>query len=177
MRVHSLAARTGLTVAEAQSLLVALARTYPTYWAWSQRVISTAIRRRHMVVPFDGWPFHVHAGTKHTAIKNSPMQSFGSAALRLAAIAAVEEGLRIGAMVHDAFALVSTIEHIECDTAHLCEIMADAAERVCGVRIPASFEIIRYPDRYWDEDDADAIAFWHRMMALLERVEQRRRVA
>jgi DNA polymerase-1 len=177
MGAHTLAARTGLSVREAQALLASLARTYPTYWAWSQRVVSTAVRRRHMVVPFDGWQFHVHAGTKHTAIKNSPMQSFGSAIMRLAAIAATEEGLQIGAVVHDAFLLVSTVENVNRDTAHLREIMAEAAERVVGVAIPVSFEIMRYPDRYWDADDPDAAAFWYWMVDLLERVEERQRAA
>jgi hypothetical protein len=73
--------------------------------------------------------------------------------------------------------IVSTLEHIERDTAHLCEIMTEAAERVCGVAIPVSFEIVRYPDRYWDADDTDAVAFWHWMVDLLERVEGQRRAA
>jgi hypothetical protein len=101
------------------------------------------------------------------------MQASGASIMRLTAIAATEERLCLGGAVHDAFVLVSPEAEIERDVAHLQEIMAEAAETVCGIPIPAGWKIIRWPDRYWDpEDDPDGCALWDRLMDLLERVEE-----
>jgi hypothetical protein len=121
--------------------------------------------------PFDKWPFTVRAKTKQTTKRNFMAQATGATEMRLAAIAATEERLQVGGAAHDAFWLVSTDEQIVQDVAHLQEIMAEAAERVCGLRIEADAEIIRYPERWWDEEDEDACRLWHRLLGLLERAK------
>jgi DNA polymerase I-like protein with 3'-5' exonuclease and polymerase domains len=177
MGAGTLAARIGIGIGEARALLEAVQRLYPVFWAWCRGVISHANFRGELVTPFDKWRFQVHAHTKVTTLRNFMMQATGASIMRLAAIAATEERLSIGGIVHDAFVLVAPDARIERDVAHLLEIMAEAAEKVCGVAIPASQTIIRWPDRYWDVEDEEGCALWRRLNALLETVERGEEVA
>jgi DNA polymerase I-like protein with 3'-5' exonuclease and polymerase domains len=171
MGAFTLSARIGVSIEVARRLLTLVEQLYPVFWSWCRRVISHANFRGEMATPFDKWRFQVHARTKVTTIRNFMMQATGASIMRLAAIAATEERLSIGGIVHDAFLLVSTCETIEGDAAHLLEIMSEAAEKVCGIPIPASHLINRHPDRYWDPDDEPGCTLWHRLNALLETVE------
>jgi DNA polymerase I len=171
MGVQALAARLEISLEAAQVLLTAVAQLFPVFWAWCRRVISNANWRGEIVTPFDKWRFEVHARTKRTTVRNFMMQASGASIMRLAAIAATEERLTIAGVVHDAFVLVSPEPVIERDVVRLEEIMAEAAEKVCGIAIPAGRKIMRYPERYWDEDDLDGCALWNRLMGLLERVD------
>jgi hypothetical protein len=177
MGAHTLAARIGIGIGEARALLEAVQRLYPVFWTWCRRVISHANFQGDLVTPFDKWRFQVHARTKVTTLRNFMMQATGASIMRLAAIATTEERLSVGGIVHDAFVLIAPDTEIERDVAHLLEIMAEAAEKVCGVAIPASQTIIRWPDRYWDVEDEEGCALWRRLNALLEAVERGEEVA
>jgi hypothetical protein len=150
MGAHALAARIGVDVGSARTLLRQIEQLYPGFWTWCRRVQATANWRGEIVTPFDKWRFQVHSQTKATTVRNFMMQATGASIMRLSAIAATEERLAIGGIIHDAFLLVAAEEDIERDTAHLLEIMSEAAERVCGLTISAAPMIIRYPHRYWD---------------------------
>jgi hypothetical protein len=167
----SLAARTKLTVNQARALLHLVQQLYPVFWAWSQQVIRTATQWREIRTPFDKWRFTIHAGTKVTTLRNYMMQGTGASIMRLALIMATEERLHIGGVVHDAFLLVSTPAQIKRDARHLQDIMLDAARQVCGVPIPVDVNLIRWPDRYWDPEDAESCKLWLRLLGLLERAE------
>jgi hypothetical protein len=171
MGAYTLAARLGIEVMAARILLEKVRRLYPVFWAWCHAVICHANRRGELTTPCDKWRFQVHPRTKQTTLRNYMMQASGASIMRFAAIAATEEGLRIGGIVHDAFLLISREEDAGRDTAHLLEIMSEAAELVCGIPIPAERTVICYPERYWDSHDTKACGLWHRLIQLLERVE------
>jgi hypothetical protein len=171
MGAHTLAGRLGIEVEAALTLLQKVRQLYPVFWAWCHAVICHANRYGELVTPCDKWRFQVHAKTKQTTLRNYMMQASGASIMRFAAIAATEERLRIGGIVHDAFLLVSKPGEVERDTAHLLEIMAEAAELVCGIPIPAERTVICYPERYWDPGDGKACDLWRRLIRLLERVE------
>jgi hypothetical protein len=172
MGAHALAARISVDVGSARTLLRQVEQHYPVFWAWCRRVQATANWRGEIVTPFDKWRMQVHSRTKPTTVRNYMMQATGASIMRLSAIVATEEGLDVGGIVHDAFLLVATEENIEHNTAHLLEIMAGAAKKVCDLTIPAEPKIIRYPDRYWDSDDTEGCALWHQLTSLLRVIER-----
>jgi DNA polymerase I-like protein with 3'-5' exonuclease and polymerase domains len=171
MGAYSLAARLGIDLNSARTLLHQVEHLFPVFWNWMRAVISHARWYGRISTPFDKWTLQVGADTKQTTLRNFPMQGAGATIMRLTLIAATEEGLTIGGIVHDAFLLITTPEREADDTAHLLEIMSDATLKVCGIRIPVAATVIRYPDRYWDAGDTDACNFWFQMLELLEQAE------
>ena len=75
------------------------------------------------------------------------------------------------APVHDALLIEAAIDDIEQHTARLSEIMADASELVLGTgkRCRTDAKIIRYPDRF--EDEQRGAVMFATIMKLLQEAE------
>ena len=89
--------------------------------------------------------------------------------MRIACCLAVERGIKLCAPIHDALLIEAPIDQIDADVATLKQCMADASELVLGqgrvCRVDA--EIIRYPDRFMDENGA---AMWEQVMGILDEI-------
>ena len=94
------------------------------------------------------------------------MQANGSEMLRVAVIMAEEAGIEVIGTVHDALLIQSSIEEIEQDSQATMKIMGDASEFILqGFRLRSDVEIVRYPDRYFDERGEK---MWDTIVRLLE---------
>jgi len=85
-------------------------------------------------------------------------------------IIAIERGLKLCAPIHDALLIEAPLDDIDGEVARLKSCMAEASEAVLGdgkiCRVDA--EIVRYPDRYMDENGH---AMWSRIMHILNEVQ------
>jgi hypothetical protein len=83
-------------------------------------------------------------------------------------------GIRICAIIHDAFVIEATIEDIERVTGEMRGIMEQAAYWVIGVTIPAKPYIVRHGEPFIDEDGEEDFAM---LMSMLEKLESEREAA
>ncbi|MBL6626028.1 MAG: DNA polymerase I, partial [Alphaproteobacteria bacterium] len=155
---------------EAKSLLQKHRETYRTFWAWADNNKDIGLLGLKLETCF-GWPIQAKAGeVKANTFLNWPMQAHGAEMMRIACILAVERGIRLCAPIHDALLIQSPISQIDAEVSRLKACMFEASEAVLGdgraCRVDA--DIVRYPDRYMDEDGQD---MWDRIMRLLEQAE------
>ncbi len=175
----SLGLRLGIGQAQARDLLRLHRRTYPVFWAWSDRVVDHATLRRELHTTL-GWRLAVRGRPGGTdcggwappnprSLRNFPMQANGAEILRLACIAATEAGIAVVAPVHDALLIEAATEAIHGVAQTTCRIMELAAAAVLGgtqLRTDASF--VHYPDRFIDEGGQH---MWQLVMRLLRELE------
>ena len=155
---------------EAKSLLQKHRETYRTFWAWADNNKDIGLLGLKLETCF-GWPIQAKAGdVKANTFLNWPMQAHGAEMMRIACILAVERGIRLCAPIHDALLIEAPISQIDAEVSRLKACMFEASEAVLGdgraCRVDA--DIVRYPDRYMDEDGQD---MWDQIMRLLEQTE------
>lgn len=156
----------------AQELLFYHHRTFPQYWAWNTNVVESALLNREIHTCF-GWRMKVidsGMDAKGT-LSNFPMQSTGAEILRVACVRLWEEGIKIIAPVHDAILIECDEENADEIIRRAQEIMSDATEFILGrgCRIRTDVEIIKFPNRYSDENGEDT---WVRILKILGEVER-----
>jgi DNA polymerase family A len=161
---RSLAARTGMTTIEARDLLRRLAQTFPTYTAWAEQVINVAQLTGYLSTVF-GWTVRVTGASRSTSLRNWPMQANANEMLRLACCLATERGIQACMPVHDALLVEGPAEEIDDVVVATRAAMGEASRTVLGgLEIPTEVAIVRWPDRYMDEDGQ---VMWDRVMELL----------
>jgi DNA polymerase-1 len=150
LQPRSLAAGTGLSLPEAQSLHRQLQRTYEPFWDWSKRVVDTGLLR-HELTTYLGWRVRVVEGTKTTTLQNFPAQAHGAEMLRLACCLIVESGIRLCCPIHDAVLIEAREDEIDAVVERTRRCMAQASRDVLGgFEVQTDAEIFHYPDRYMD---------------------------
>jgi len=171
---RSLALRLGITELQARDLLRLHRRTYPVFWAWSDRVVDHATLSGHLHTVL-GWRLAVRgrfdgpSGSwqppNPRSLRNFPMQANGAEILRLACIAATEAGIEVVAPVHDALLIEAPTEAIDEAAARTAQVMELAAAAVLGgVRLRTDALFIHHPDRLVDPAGRD---MWLRVQRLL----------
>ena len=165
MQESTLAGNLNVPTCEARELLRAHKRTYMTFWAWSQRVVDTAMLRGWIDTVF-GWRLHVTSDTRPTSLLNHPMQSNGAEMLRLACCYLIEADIKVCAPIHDAVLIEAPVREIDAAVKETQRLMRKASRVVLGgFEIRTDAEIVRYPNRYIDER---GVEMWQRVMALLD---------
>ena len=165
MEAHGLAARLGITPAEAHELLRLHRQTYRRFWQWSEDTVSSAMLLGRMGATF-GWQVQLGVGSNARSLMNWPMQSNGAEMLRIACIAATEAGIEVCAPVHDAMLIAAPLDRLEDDVATVRSLMGRAGAAVTGgLAVRTDAELVRWPDRYMDERGA---VMWRRVTGLLE---------
>lgn len=112
---------------------------------------------------------HVHRGVEDNTLLNWPMQAACAEILRLATTRMVDMGLSICITVHDAVLLEAPLEEIDEHVEIAKESWRWASEKVLRFRLDADAKIVRYPDRYTDQDGTEA---WNQMVQFLEEIEK-----
>jgi len=171
MSAYGVAQAAKIHVLEAKSLLQKHHETYKKFWSWANNNKNIGLLGLKLETCF-GWPIQVKSGhVKANTFLNWPMQAHGAEMMRIASVLAVERGLKLCAPIHDALLIESSNDQIDTDVSKLKECMAEASEGVLGTgkicRVNA--EIVKYPDRYMDEQGQE---MWDRIMMLLAK-EQR----
>ena len=170
MSAEGAAATAGIHVLEARDLLQKHRETYRKFWKWADENKDRGLLGLPLQTCF-GWQIQATDGiVKANTFLNWPMQAHGAEMMRLACCLAVEREIKLCAPIHDALLIEAPIDRIDEDVATLKQCMADASELVLGqgrvCRVDA--EIIRYPDRYMDEN---GIAMWDQVMGVLDELE------
>jgi len=165
MGKESLAKRINDCPAKARELIDAHKNTYKAFWGWMEGIGNYAMQFDELRAVF-GWTINVQGEVNPRMLKNFPMQANGAEMLRLACIMAVGKNIKICAPVHDAVLIESTIDEIENDVKKMQQVMAEASAVVLnGFKLRTDAEIIKYPDRYVDEDGKEV---WDRVLEILK---------
>lgn len=171
MTANGVAEAAGIHVLEARDLLQKHRDTYRKFWKWADANKDRGLLGLPLETCF-GWQIQATEGiVKANTFLNWPMQAHGAEMMRIACCLAVERGIKLCAPIHDALLVEAPIDQIDAHVATLKQCMADASElvlgqgRVCRV----DEEIIRYPDRYLDENGA---AMWGQVMEILDEIEE-----
>lgn len=170
MTAHGVAEAAGIHVLEARDLLQKHRETYRKFWKWADENKDRGLLGLPLRTCF-GWQIQATDGiVKANTFLNWPMQAHGAEMMRLVCCLAVAREIKLCAPIHDALLIEAPIDRIDEDVATLKQCMADASELVLGqgrvCRVDA--EIIRYPDRYMDEN---GIAMWNQVMGILDELE------
>jgi DNA polymerase-1 len=166
MSAYGVAQAAKIHVLEAKSLLQKHRETYKKFWSWADNNKNIGLLGLRLETCF-GWPIQVESGhVKANTFLNWPMQAHGAEMMRIACVLAVERGLKLCAPIHDALLIESSNDQIDADVTKLKECMSEASEGVLGTgkicRVDA--EIVKYPDRYMDEQGQE---MWDKIMMLL----------
>lgn len=166
MSAYGVAQAAKIHVLEAKSLLQKHRETYKKFWSWADNNENIGLLGLKLETCF-GWPIQVEFGhVKANTFLNWPMQAHGAEMMRIACVLAVERGLKLCAPIHDALLIESSNDQIDGDVTKLKECMSEASEGVLGTgkicRVDA--EIVKYPDRYMDEQGQE---MWDKIMILL----------
>jgi hypothetical protein len=168
MQAPSLAARTGLSVIEAQDLLRRLARAFPTFTEWADHVVNVGQLRGYLSTVF-GWTLQTNNTPRPTTLRNFPMQAGGAEMLRLACCLATERGIAVCAPVHDAILIEADAGCIDDAVSATQAAMAEASRIVLdGLEIDTDAELICWPERYADPRGQ---VMWDRVSEILDRLE------
>jgi len=171
MSAESLSYQIGTSKLEAKFILRAYKELYPTYHAWSGRMLNATLCGITQTTVF-GWQrrserdYTPRGKSVVNSIKNYPVQSNAAEMTRMACIRAIEAGLKICCPVHDALLLLSPIETFEANKLVLKECMRQASVDITGSLVvrTGSNDIV-YPSRYVDERGAST---WNRVKSTLE---------
>ena len=164
MGSESMAAAAGIAPAEAKELLRLHRDTYKPFWKWIEDTVSAAMLTNEMKTVF-GWRRKVGREPNPRSLMNFPMQANGAEMMRIAAIAATEDGIEVCAPVHDAFLIAAPLHRLDHDVAKMRDIMSKAGKVVTGgLDIRTDAEIVRFPDRYMDDRGK---AMWTKVVKLL----------
>jgi DNA polymerase I-like protein with 3'-5' exonuclease and polymerase domains len=189
MGAPALAAKAGISVAEARELLALHAATYPDFTRWRAHIVDAAYLHGWLKTSF-GWRRLGCADVSHrqksktgiidpkdelrrwgrgvtyTELMNWPVQSAGAEMMRIVCIAATEAGVDLLAPIHDGFLYMAPIDRLEHDIARMEDLMRRSSCAVTGgLAVKVETASVRYPERYMD---AKGSAMWARIMALYE---------
>jgi hypothetical protein len=131
MTPYGIANRTGRSLQWSRDIHARHRHTYPVFHQWLGDFVAQAIFDGAMMSPF-GWPLAVTADTRKRTLFNFPAQASGADAMRIAAIAATEAGIRVCAPVHDAFWILAPIDQIDQTIVQMQDFMTRAGAAVSG---------------------------------------------
>jgi len=171
MEKYTLARRINQPPMVAEDLLRAHRETYRVFWKWSNGALDFATTRNFLPTVYD-WRVHIGPDFNPRSLRNFPMQANGAEMMRLACCYGIKEGVEIVAPVHDALLIAAPLERLDADVATMQAAMAKASRTVLGgLELRSDAKIIRYPDRYMDEDRGAVM--WNKVWSLIGREEMR----
>jgi len=151
-------------------------KVYTVFWEWILDQIEAADLADQAETVF-GWTMRVDAESEKfnpRSVGNFFVQANSAEIMHLAAILAVERGIPVVAIVHDAFLIEAPIEDLERQVAALKECMDEASAIVLdGFVLGVDVKLVEYPDRYMDERGRD---FWKEVYPTLEEFRGRKKV-
>ena len=170
MGAESLSERIGKPTARARQLLKMHREAFPTFWKWSASAVDHAFLAGYLETVF-GWRIYAGSDSNGRSLSNFPMQANGAEMLRLACIAATEQGVLVCAPVHDALLIeapLGQLNEMVCRTQ--CAMREASAAVLGGYELRSDAKIVRYPDRYMDERGE---VMWNKVMGILGRIESK----
>ena len=174
---RAVAAKAKISLAQAADLLRRQRAAFPVFYAWSDNFAYRGLSAAPLWSPL-GWRFWprywMDGNPPDRTCRNFPVQSAGADIMQIAAIRALEVGIRIIAIVHNAFMIEADADDIDQSVETMCGIMTKATEDIVGISIPVERYVVRHGESYYDEDGK---ADFDLLMRMLEEIEQSRKVA
>jgi DNA polymerase-1 len=134
------------------------------YWPWSDAAVDHAVLKGSICTVY-GWPIHVGENFNPRSLRNFPMQGNGAEILRLATCFAIEQGIEVCALVHDAVLICAPLDRLEHDVERMRACWAKASRAVLdGFELRTEATLVRHPDRYQDPRGA---LMWDRVLRLI----------
>jgi DNA polymerase-1 len=168
MSAESMATQAGLHIDEARELLISHRLLFKDFWKWVENIQNAGLLGIPLLTAY-GWTWQAGFGTQVNprSLLNYPMQANGAEMMRLACCSLTEQGILVCCPVHDALLIEAPIERIDAEVAKTRAAMEHASELVLGkgYTVKTDVYIVRYPDRYIDENGA---AMWNHVMAILK---------
>jgi hypothetical protein len=162
--VAGIAQRLKISEAKAGALKFAHQRSFPSFWSFIDRTLAAADLSGRILTPL-AWGMEISPTTRKTTLFNFPMQATGADLMRLVAIRLVERGVRLLATIHDAFLIEAPLAEIEAAVALTRQVMRESSgELLKGRELESDAMIVRYPNRYIDED---GLEMWNRLRRAL----------
>jgi len=160
----------GITVREAEIYMKRERKKYPAYQAWLRANEEDVAFERKAKTVF-GWTLHVpKKGANDRRTLNFPAQANCAEIMRLAACYATEQGICVGATVHDAFWYTAPTDCWEAVDAAMKACMDEACEAVLGENyvLKSDRTVVHYPNHFLHED---ATEMWNKIEAALLKAE------
>jgi hypothetical protein len=168
MRGPSLARRLGLSESAGEQLLADHQQAFPTFWAWSQRIVQQALFIHHIQTVY-GWRLHCgpSAETNVRSIANFPMQANGSEMMKVACCLVLEAGVAICAVVHDALLIMAPLPDLSDAIQTTQRCMAQASRTILrDFALTSDVQIFPHPQHYVD---ARGLPMWALIQEFLGR--------
>jgi DNA polymerase I len=164
----SLAARIGVSVAEAGEILARLRARFRAFEYYAQSVVDHAGLALEIGTPFS-WYMQCPPGINPRTVRNFPIQSTGAEIMHVCCILAERRGIHIVAPIHDAFLVEADLDRAEEMSEALDRVMRDASRIVLrGYELPTDCQVVRPGERYHDDRGAEMWSTVERLLAKLE---------
>jgi len=159
----------GVTLSLARVIHAAFKARYPIYWAWVKReVVHAHVAKK--IETICGWRMYVGKHTKDNTLLDYHMQATCSDIMRRAIALAVDSGVALCDIVHDAMLVEDSIDRIDATVELVKECWRQASREIlCGFQLDADAKIFKYPERYVDDDGK---SMFDHLMNLLEEAER-----
>jgi hypothetical protein len=168
---QSLGERIGHSAARAQELLALHRSTYPVFWKWSDAAVDKAMLESRLTSTF-GWQVHIGPTANPRALRNFPMQANGAEMMRLAVRFALDRGVTLNAVVHDALLIEAPFERLDQAIATTQSAMAMASREVLGgISLRSDVQSIPYPHRFRDRRGTN---MWNTVWSIVAKLERSR---
>lgn len=171
MTPYGLAPKIGQPRPYADELIRQHRQVFPTYHAWTQKVLNYAMLHLRIHSTF-GWAQHIGGEVNPRSLINFPTQANGAELLRLALCLTTEAGIRVCAPLHDALFVEAPLDEFDEVVARTQELMAEASRVVLdGFELRSEAKLVRYPERF---SDPRGQATWETVLELLAEAEEGR---
>jgi len=164
---NGIAARLGISRHVADQLLTDHQALFPTFWAWSERVVQGSYDRGFITTPC-GWRSRVPFGSNERTWMNFPMQAAGGDIMRLTITYLDRQNVHILAPVHDGFLLTCRRPDVADLRAAVDYACAQAVEHVLP-GFPLRWDFTPHVGARFEDEDGSAM--WNRLQDIMRRTD------
>jgi DNA polymerase I-like protein with 3'-5' exonuclease and polymerase domains len=159
---YGISNRLGVSLQRAEQLLGEHKRLFPTFWAWSERIVQGSYDRGWITTPC-GWRSRVPFNSNERTWMNWPMQATGSDIMRLTVTYLDRQNVRILAPIHDGYLLSCRRDQLD-DLRMAVDYACQAAVNQVVPGFPLRWDVKVYENRF---EDGDGLPLWERLMGIL----------
>ena len=164
LSAYGLARRLNIAPCDARRLLQQHREVFHVFWQWSDAIEVQGMLGGVLSTVF-GWTLHVGPDINPRTLRNFPAQANAAEMMRLACCLAIERGIQVDAVIHDALLVEGSLETIDAVVSETQAAMHEASALVLpGFPLRSDVKIVRYPDRY---TDPRGVQMWETIQGLL----------
>jgi DNA polymerase I-like protein with 3'-5' exonuclease and polymerase domains len=150
MTAYGLARRAGIALPLAKDVLRRHRQSFDRFWEWLDEWLASSRVTRVMRTGL-GWQMRVKGRIDHRSLQNWPVQSTAADILRVLTIAAVEAGVPVCALIHDAVLIEAPAAELTDVVAAMRDCMVRAGQAVVGANLRVDVQTVPEGARFYDE--------------------------